>query len=92
LLLPSRCEGLPNAVLEALACGTKVIATKESGGIHEIASRAEPGAVTVVDDMQEFIKAMEKVKPSAAGKDRPYLSLPKPFAKGQNCPFSIMVR
>lgn len=36
LLMASRWEGLPNVVLESLACGTKVIATPESGAIREI--------------------------------------------------------
>ncbi len=64
-LLPSRWEGLPNAALEALACGIPVIALKEAGGIVEIAGEAPEGAVTVTKDILEFTKAMAKVTPSA---------------------------
>ena len=64
-LMPSRFEGSPNAVLEALACGTPAIVTRESGGIAEIAAQAKPGSVTVVDGMDEFLTAMTRVTKNA---------------------------
>lgn len=63
-LLPSRWEGLPNVVLESLAVGTPVIATREAGGIQEIADRSG-GGITIVDTMDAFIEAMGRVTPSA---------------------------
>lgn len=61
-LLPSRWEGMPNAALEALTCGTPVIATPESGGIAEVAAAASAGAVTVADFPDSFRHAMQAVE------------------------------
>ncbi len=62
-LLSSRWEGMPNAALESLVCGTPVIATAESGGVLELSSSAREGAVFVATTEVEFCKEMEKVKP-----------------------------
>jgi glycosyltransferase involved in cell wall biosynthesis len=60
-LMPSHWEGMPNAALEALACGTPVIATPESGAIAEIAAAAPKGAVTVAPWGAPFAAAMAEV-------------------------------
>ena len=73
VLVPSRWEGLPNVALEALACGTQVIATPESGGIVEIAAATPEGAVTVAEWGDAFRNAMTSVVPSPVERTRPSL-------------------
>ncbi len=75
-LMPSRWEGMPNAALEALACGTPVIATPESGAIAEIAKAAPASAVTVAPWGAGFAAAMAEFGKSGEDKPRPSLLPP----------------
>jgi glycosyltransferase involved in cell wall biosynthesis len=77
-LLPSRWEGMPNAALEALACGVPTIATPEAGGFREAAAEAAPGAATLAEAGPAFAAAMRAVRPRGESGLRPSL-LPSRF-------------
>jgi glycosyltransferase involved in cell wall biosynthesis len=90
-LLPSRWEGMPNAALEALACGTRVIAMSQAGAVREIADEAPPNALVIVDTGDEFVSAMRKVVAAETAVLRNSL-LPESFTIGRvNAEFQNLI-
>lgn len=57
-VLPSIWEGLPNALLEAMACGTKVIATDCPGGNAEILEHGKWGLLVPSNDSNALAEAI----------------------------------
>lgn len=56
LLFPSRLEGLPLTVIEAMACGVPVIAARCSS-LPEVVADGETGFLCPVDDVSAFVAA-----------------------------------
>jgi glycosyltransferase involved in cell wall biosynthesis len=60
LILMSEREGLPNVVLESLACGTPVLASK-AGGIPEVVSSPAAGMLADSRDVEGLHTAWERL-------------------------------
>ena len=61
-VLPSRREGLPNALLEAMRAGTCVVAADCPTGPGEIISHGETGFLVPVDDPQSLADQIEQLR------------------------------
>jgi N-acetylgalactosamine-N,N'-diacetylbacillosaminyl-diphospho-undecaprenol 4-alpha-N-acetylgalactosaminyltransferase len=59
LVLASRCEGFANALLEALACGTPVVATDCYFGSGELIERERSGWLVPADDHVALSRALD---------------------------------
>jgi glycosyltransferase involved in cell wall biosynthesis len=72
-LLPSEREGMPNAVLESLACGTPVIATRV-GGVPEVMTDAVTGMLLDERSARALAVAVRRLHaaPGERGRIREY--------------------
>lgn len=68
-VLPSRFEGYPNVLLEALASGLPVIATACAGGTVEILANGAYGMLVPPDDVTAMTKAVDAMLSTAELRD-----------------------
>jgi len=67
-VLPSRFEGFPNALLEAMASGCAVIATDCPGGTSEIVQDGRNGVLVPPENVEALAEQMDRLITDAAGR------------------------
>ena len=63
LMFPSRMEGMPLAVLEAMACGLPIIAS-DTSSLPELIADGRTGLLCPVDDVHAFANAVQRLRGS----------------------------
>jgi glycosyltransferase involved in cell wall biosynthesis len=63
-LFPSRHEGMPNAILEAMASGLPVVATRISGN-EELVADSETGSLVPAEDVESLRESLRVLLPRA---------------------------
>lgn len=69
-VLASRHEGMPNAMLEAMACGLPVVVSDASPGPLEYVKNEDAGLVSPVDDVDALAKALRRLMNDAVLRKR----------------------
>lgn len=69
-ILASRYEGMPNALIEAMACGIPCIASDCDFGPRELIENEENGLLFPVDDVDALVKAMTTIADDEAFAER----------------------
>ena len=87
-VLPSKYEGLPSVLIQALGCGTTVVATDCPGGSAEILNYGEYGLLIPVDDEKALTEAMLCALSSPFKRD--FLQERARFFSEENCVHSYL--
>ena len=69
-VLPSRVEGMPNALMEAMSCGLPVIVSNGAPGLLELVEDGETGLVVPVNDASALANAMCRLREDANLRER----------------------
>jgi len=77
LALPSEYEGMPTVVLEALACGTPVVAT-HAGGIADVVTPGKTG--WLLRDVDALAETLKDALPKGGGMRAACVTAARPYA------------